>query len=53
MNRGAWQTTVHGGGERIKHNLVTKQQTCQVPSCILGNGPHEYDVAGTQNKFHF
>ena len=45
MDRGAWQATVHGSGKRVRHNLVTKQQTCKVPSCILGNGSHEYYVA--------
>ena len=55
MDRGAWQATVHGGGERVRHNLVTKQQqTCKVPSCILGNGSHEYDVAVHKiDQFHF
>ena len=48
MDRGAWQATVHGSGKRVRHNLVTKQQTCKVPSCILGNGSHEYYVAYTK-----
>ena len=26
MDRGGWWATVHGGHERIRHNLVTKQQ---------------------------
>ena len=26
MDRGAWQATVHRVAERVRHNLVTKQQ---------------------------
>ena len=26
VDRGAWQATVHGGPQRVRHNFVTKQQ---------------------------
>ena len=26
INKGGWWATVHGGGERIRHHLATKQQ---------------------------
>ena len=26
MARGTWWATVHGGGKRVRHDLVTKQQ---------------------------
>ena len=26
MDRAAWKATVHGGRERVRHDLVTKQQ---------------------------
>ena len=31
MNRGNWWATVHGVSERVRHNLVTKQQQKPLP----------------------
>ena len=35
MDRGIWWSTVHGGGKRVRHVLVTKQQ--QRSSCPFVN----------------
>ena len=29
MDRGTWQTTVHGAAKRVGHNLASKQQQQQ------------------------
>ena len=57
MDRGAWQATVHGGHQRVRHDLATKQQRQQTRMLKARSGFHcqcpklQMDGRGSQSCY--